>query len=191
MIGFIGLLGCEILRRAHSIAGLTPSGINRSVVGAGGNLTEFGPVSQRGVIGDFVITYGPQVGVIEEIHKSVFGYESYRVKFLKLRNTARSQITDDWFTAFDILPFLRQQDLKSGMNEVLKQHGMPAFDPPPNDEELKEVTQLAVLEMLAHGLDDYLQRNPKTSIARPHRYLDLRPQTESQVKPFFYANRDQ
>jgi hypothetical protein len=161
VIGFIGLLSCEILRRAHSISGLIPSGINRSVVRTGGNLAAIDPVSRRGVIGDFVITDGPQVGVIEEIHTSVFGYESYRVKFLKLRNTARSQVADDWFTAFDILPFLSQQDLKSGINEVLKQHGMTAFNPPSSDEEIKEVTQLAVLEMLAHGLDDYLQQTLK------------------------------
>jgi hypothetical protein len=161
VIGFIGLLGCEILRRAHSITGLIPSGINRSVVRSGGNLVVTDPVSRRGVIGDFVITDGPQVGVIEEIHASVFGYESYRVKFLKLRNTARPQVPEDWFTAFDLLPFLSQQDLKSGMEELLKQHGMPAFDPPPSDEELKEVTQLALLAMLAHGLDDYLRQTLK------------------------------
>jgi hypothetical protein len=132
------------------------------------------------VIGDFVITDGPQVGVIEEIHTSVFGYESYRVKFPKLRNTARSQLADDWFTAFDILPFLSQQDLKSGINEVLKQHGMPAFNPSPSDEEIKEVTQLAVLEMLAHGLDDYLQQTlkPLAQERIDSSIQDLRPRTK-------------
>lgn len=119
VIGFIGLLACDILRRAHSITGMSPSGINQAVVRAGGKLSTIEPVSQRGVIGDFVITDGPQVGVIDEIHTSAFGYDSYRVKFLKLRNTARSQLAEDWFTAFDILPFLSHQDLKNGMNEVL------------------------------------------------------------------------
>jgi hypothetical protein len=161
VIGFIGLLACDILRRAHSITGTIPSGINRSVVSDGRTLSTIDPVSQRGVIGDFVITDGPQVGVIEEIHTSAFGYDSYRVKFLQLRNTSRPQVAEDWFTAFDILPFLSHQDLKSGMNELLEQHGMQTLDPPPSEEELKEVTQLAFSEMLAHGLDDYLRRTLK------------------------------
>jgi hypothetical protein len=161
VIGFIGLLACDILRRAHSITGTSPTGINRAVVKAGGKTGAIDPVSQRGAIGDFVITDGPQVGVIEEIHTSVFGYESYRVKFLQLRNTVRSQAAEDWFTAFDILPFLSHQDLKMGMDDLLRQHGMQALDPPPSEEELKEVTQLAVSEMLAHGLDDYLRRTLK------------------------------
>ena len=161
VIGFIGLLACDILRRSHLITGMTPSGINQAVVRAGGKLSTIDPVSQRGAIGDFVITDGPQVGVIEEIHTSAFGYNSYRVKFLMLRNTARSLVTEDWFTALEILPFMSHQDLKTGMDELLEQHGMQALDPPPSEEELKEVTQLAVSEMLAHGLDDYLRRTLK------------------------------
>jgi len=152
---FCGLLAIAILCRAHELCGVSPRGINRTLMQPENRDR---PVStllaSRVEVGDFVLIAGPHLAEVREIRKGQFGYESYRLEFLD--TDAGPGLNEDWQPAPAVGIFMRRQELLGNLRTRLAEDtsGGLVF----TNEDLHDATRKTVIEMWQIGLRAYFSR---------------------------------
>lgn len=155
-----GVLSVAILQRAHDLTGLNAEGINAQLMNLDRDASsESDPTFKKMEIGDFVLAGGPFLGEVVSVNTSVFGYESYQVKYLA--DTPLEDVKAAWFPSVEVELFIRRKEIKDeSLAELTTEaHKASTTTLSISDEELELATRDAVIEMWRAGLNTYFKRS--------------------------------
>jgi hypothetical protein len=169
-VGFAicGVLMSSLLNRAHELANVLPTGINKGLVGNHLNDVGGDPTKGAAVVGDLVLVEGPLLGKVEEVTTGPYGYEVYRVRIVETPHG--DAVALDWYSMFDITPFRKGADMVGDLKQMLSEtqaEGNPVFDPPPSDAEMEAAMREAMTMIWNAGLGEHVKRTAKRHEDRP------------------------
>ena len=154
-----GQLALRIIQRAHDLTEVEPEGINKLLMRQDRNrLSNKAPTIKKLEKGDFVLANGPYLGEVIDITTSVFGYESYLVKYLE--ETPLEGIDEDWVPSFEVHVFMKRAEMARDVRDVLQKEASEPIFPSPefSEQEIWESARDAVMEMWRVGIRKYVER---------------------------------
>jgi hypothetical protein len=154
-----GQISLAIIQRAHDLAELEPEGINKILTRQDRNRpSNAAPTIKKLGKGDFVLANGPYLGEVIDITTSVFGYESYLVKYLD--ETPLEGIDEDWIPSFEVQVFMKRAEMDRNLRNVWRNNppepgvALSEF----SEQEIYESARDAVIEMWRKGIRKYVER---------------------------------
>lgn len=155
-----GALALAILQRSHDLTNMKPEGINVFIMKYDRNSPSTNsPVIKSCEIGDFVFAGGPFLGKVIDIAESVFGYQSYLVKYIE--GSPVEGVIEAWLPSVEVHLFMQRKEMMEGLlvrlKEVAEESGTPMLTV--SEEELQIAFEEAATEMWKAGIGDYVKRN--------------------------------
>lgn len=154
-----GLLSVAILKRAHELTDIQPTGINSFINNIDNNSSFYNNlVLQNFKVGDLVLCDGPYLGEIKEISISKYGYENYRVKYLV--ESPIKDIKETWFPSIYLHLYINKSDVIDKIRKKLKElkieHSdrIPAF----TDLQIEKVAYDAMIKVWEIGIGEYMKK---------------------------------
>ena len=138
---------------------MEPEGINKILTRQDRNRpSNTAPTIKKLETGDFVLANGPYLGEVIDITTSVFGYESYLVKYLD--ETPLEGIDEDWIPSFEVQVFMKRAEMDRNLRNVWRNNppepGVPLSEF--SEQEIWKSARDAVMEMWRTGIRKYVER---------------------------------
>lgn len=162
-----GSLITSILCRSQQLSGITPKGLNKYISRINNKqISKSNPTVGIAKVGDFVLAGGLYIGEVIEIEKSIFGYESYCVKYLDERPL--KEISEDWFPSFNVQLYISKDDLIDDVRRKLKddsiRNGLKHISF--SSSELSSAVRNAVIATWKLGAKSYYKRTMKEHLKK-------------------------
>lgn len=151
-----GLLSIAIIKRAHDLTGMKPTGINALLTKTDSNSQiENNALVKQLEVGDFVLANGPYLGEIVDVKMSVFGYESYRIKYLV--DSPVEGVNEAWFPSVNVELYMGRSEMIEGLRARELEEGLE-WSPSFTDSEIQQAMYEAVIEVWTKGVGAHMKR---------------------------------
>ena len=157
--GHVIILAMEIILQAHKLAEIPLTGeaefVDKLVKTHADSTEAFNSVTGKALeVGDIVFAYAKDLCVVIDKNKSVYGYSSYKVRYLS--KPPLPEVPEDWYPAKYVHLVCPHKQVRENLIHILKTHFPTRVENirTMDDKELVNMLAKAALEMYENGVID-------------------------------------